>query len=409
MIFQRAQATSATYDWSKIARNQQVYGYLQTLMSRAIPGFGGTFSTQYGAQNADQILTEMFDYIRCTNLADNSVTNGNTATPYAGVLGGSSVGTQGQVVPITITSNDGNTTHGMGRIATIGELGLVLMKIDDRKDTSVAEKNNLATTIKVTGAGPTIPDGTLIDPTKTTLIEWALIPKLVSPMNGSVALANNLRLHFSNINLQIGSTSVAGPYPDMFSTGSVNTWRDVVFGGIMGITSLVQGTTASTYPTGIISVPGTSASLGLTGAHSTTISGNVEVQIFAPGSSAATGTPLQTFEFSFGTSPAVTQTAVPIPELWVATASPPTPPPAANLVRWDAFVEKQLHGNCHRLRLRLADGQHDEKRDAAERDHVHFYGRKRGCDSISSPHRFDARRWLWFGCWRHTDHCNEPE
>ena len=93
MIFQRANSTSGAYDWNSIARNQKVYGYLQTLMGRAVPGFGGKFTTQYGGANSDQILTEIFDYIRCTNLADNSVTyDGATASykaaiPYSGTLG----------------------------------------------------------------------------------------------------------------------------------------------------------------------------------------------------------------------------------------------------------------------------------------------------------------------------------
>ena len=61
MIFQRATALSPSADWTGIARNQQVYGYLQALTSRPVPGFGGQFSQQYGQLNTDQILTEMFD------------------------------------------------------------------------------------------------------------------------------------------------------------------------------------------------------------------------------------------------------------------------------------------------------------------------------------------------------------
>ena len=44
-------------------RNKEIYTYLQGLTSQNIPGFGGNFLAKYG-KDRDQILTEIFDFIR---------------------------------------------------------------------------------------------------------------------------------------------------------------------------------------------------------------------------------------------------------------------------------------------------------------------------------------------------------
>lgn len=72
-IFQRKDALSQTNDWN-ITRNQELVEYLRRLTSRDIPGFGGNFRTKYDVTSGgvggerDQILIEIFDYIRCANL-----------------------------------------------------------------------------------------------------------------------------------------------------------------------------------------------------------------------------------------------------------------------------------------------------------------------------------------------------
>ena len=222
----------------------------------------------------------------------------------------------------------------MGRVATIGELALLLMKIDDRKKTTYAESGNLAATIAVNNASPAT-----VDPTTTTLVEWALVPKLVSPMQGSVALANNIRLHFSKINLQIGGTTVVGPYTDLHDNGRVSTGRDAVFGGIMGTEALTESQPDSHYPTGVVAVPGTTLSLGLPGGHTMTISGTVELQLFAPDTGDTSGTPLQTFEFDFTTGASASTITVPIPGLYTVTptdalGNPLKNPDNSNIVNW---------------------------------------------------------------------------
>jgi uncharacterized protein (TIGR02600 family) len=124
--FTRSNAKSSTEDFS--ARNAVLYKYLQSLTSKKIPGFGGDFQTKLGADR-DQVLTSIYDYIRCTNLSDSSA----GAYPYTPQFNASAVTTDastanyaigaGQVVPIQITS--GTTTRGYGRMHTISGAALV--------------------------------------------------------------------------------------------------------------------------------------------------------------------------------------------------------------------------------------------------------------------------------------------
>ncbi len=135
-IFYRRNAYSATDD-ANITSNRNLYEYLQDVTSKPVPGFGGTFASKYGVDR-DQILTEILDYIRCTNLFDASLepsswkqgpttgrgefTNGvgnalgsdSTHPSHAGYPG------HGQVVPLQMTSS----TMGLGRTPTVTEVAL---------------------------------------------------------------------------------------------------------------------------------------------------------------------------------------------------------------------------------------------------------------------------------------------
>jgi len=126
--FTRSDPRSETTDYLDAAsprngRNTVLYSYLQDLTSKPIPGFGqGNFLKKYADANLpaperDQILTEMFDYIRCINLSDGSNTGGNPYTPpYAN--NGSDYA--GQITPIKI----GNT-RGFGRFPTLSEAAII--------------------------------------------------------------------------------------------------------------------------------------------------------------------------------------------------------------------------------------------------------------------------------------------
>jgi hypothetical protein len=128
----RTDPNSSTTDYN--ARNTQIYTYLQSLTGNLTPGFGNaTFKTKYptvtlngtttSISQRDQILTELLDYIRCTNIRDTQT----GATPFTTVKT-SATGTTtraGQVNPLRI----GNTM-GFGRMTTISEASLVFMATD---------------------------------------------------------------------------------------------------------------------------------------------------------------------------------------------------------------------------------------------------------------------------------------
>ena len=324
MCFFRYDPTSTTNDYTgaTVARNPVVYGYLQSLLKSSIPGYGLPFcnsnnSYKYGQSDTNQILTEIFDYIRCTNLADNSA----GASPYTSATGtGVNQAGLGQVVPIQIVPpGTSGTTHGIGRIATISELGLELIKVDDRANTAMAESTtNLSSTITVTGA----PGISKVNPQTQTLIEWSLIPMLADPMPGWVGQANNLRIKFTNINLSIGGVAISaattGTISDVYSTGQMGGGRDSRVGGLIGPTALLisPSPSDSMYPTGLIVINGTSVGSAINPlpGGAAAISGNVGVTISGTaGTSGASGPTLQTFTFVFPPMPA------PIPRLQIGT------------------------------------------------------------------------------------------
>jgi len=146
--FTRSNPNDSRADFDNIPRNRQLYYYLQCLTGGSpaialssdgsgeiavasagpVPGFGGsTFLQKYGngpsgnTSDRDQILTEIFDYIRCINLSD---TSGGAAqfTP-ANVNG--PIANSGQVVPIQI-----NQTRGFGRFPTITEAAIHFSWLD---------------------------------------------------------------------------------------------------------------------------------------------------------------------------------------------------------------------------------------------------------------------------------------
>ncbi len=145
--FQRRNADSATSDWDDIPRNKQVYAYLDDLMARQIPGYGGSFRDKYGKDNCRQLLTQMFDYIRSSNLFDDTIydeavpgnpnswraaykkvndanhfsfTNYRTESELGLHMG------HGQVTPLKIDF-DGSKTMGFGRFYTLEEAAIQLI------------------------------------------------------------------------------------------------------------------------------------------------------------------------------------------------------------------------------------------------------------------------------------------
>ena len=144
--FTRSNPASMTADFS--GRNVKLYEYLQRLTGQGVPGFGSlSFLSKYGAANRNQILTEIFDYIRCVNLIDSSswskdfqtftpnsfTKNSDVAhTEWEGSLSYFPIPGLGQVVPIVPPAGTaGAGTHGFGRFHTINRVLLVISASND--------------------------------------------------------------------------------------------------------------------------------------------------------------------------------------------------------------------------------------------------------------------------------------
>jgi len=215
--FQRYDRASATNDWTNEARNQAVYGYLQDLTSAKIPGYGpsggvNSLLAKYGVGvERDQILTEIVDYIRCTNLNDHS----NPA--------GVNFATNGEVIPLQITKS-GTTTSGLGRLLTLSEIGLHVICTADAN-------NNLGSV----NAGNTNPDykTTYLSSTATGTCVVYNTPKIVpavsatipvSPVIGSAsdpAYVSNLPVpQFLRLLTGTGSDGNPGTIVDLFGNSS---------------------------------------------------------------------------------------------------------------------------------------------------------------------------------------------
>lgn len=146
-FFQREKPLDPANDLLGIPRNMELYRYLQELTGRNIPGIGGGhFQAKYG-QDRDQILTQMFDYIRSSNLYDDSL---NEQTPpgfpfTAPVAGakrpvttgwgninstvGGTVGDPGHglVAPV----HGPNDTMGQGRFLQLRQLDIIFIACAD--------------------------------------------------------------------------------------------------------------------------------------------------------------------------------------------------------------------------------------------------------------------------------------
>lgn len=141
-LFQRADAYSPTTDIG-LKRNQAILRYLRNITSKPFPGFGGpSFEEKYrdgrfgGDQyGREQILVEIFDYIRTVNLRDSTRDKkfNETILPVGGAANirkkeQYKYAPRGLVVP-ALSTNHGtgtNARHGFGRFPTISEASIVL-------------------------------------------------------------------------------------------------------------------------------------------------------------------------------------------------------------------------------------------------------------------------------------------
>ena len=221
--FQRERADSPTSDM-EITRNIELYAYLQYLTGEPVPGFGGNFLTKY-AGDRNQILTEIFDYIRCTNLHDDLLAANKQFTTYWTSANVSSIPAgHGWVAPIHYQPPGATgTTMGFGRTFSLSELGIAFICNADGNDSSNGSNNPAIN--PVLGGSP-IPAGQKI-------VQAILLPELFAPMLGYVALCPDLVLEISGMEtLKLASTT--DPDAPLFPDSSGEAKYQTVYPNIDG-------------------------------------------------------------------------------------------------------------------------------------------------------------------------------
>jgi len=209
---------SQTMDWSLVPRNQSLYTYLQSLTTNPIPGLGGSLTTQsggtvgkYSPSVCNQILTEMFDFIR------SEVTTASTGTTpsyyYApGQSSGNLVAGERQVVPLSITPNGASyTTRGFGRFETIQQAALIFYRTDKP---TVTGTSTIAPGYTVT---QTPPAGLVGTGTGTTTPAHIGVVFLMEPFNatpGSRSWCPNVRYVVTGLSqCKVNNTALNFPDP----------------------------------------------------------------------------------------------------------------------------------------------------------------------------------------------------
>ena len=178
--FQRSRSDHPTADLPStytagdvgLDRNRALINYLGNLTATNIPGFGGNFLAKYpnasGTSTAptdrDQILTEMFDYIRCLDLIDvssSAMTNpfAPVSATYSNTTGHGSASTltahagEGSVVPIYDTVTN---TKGFGRYPTISEATLMFIATGWNDGTGGTNLNDVNQANQRAGGNPAV-------------------------------------------------------------------------------------------------------------------------------------------------------------------------------------------------------------------------------------------------------------
>lgn len=194
--FQRELAASPAND-IEIARNVDLYTYLQYLTEQPVPGFGGNFQAKYG-DDRDQILTEIFDYIRSSNLHDDLLAPNKQFSSYWSSASMNNLPPgHGWVAPIHYQPpGSAQMTMGFGRTFTLSELGIAFICNADGNDT-VHGSNDPSKNLVLGGTALSA---------NQKYIQAILLPELFAPMLGYVALCPNIVMEISGLgNLAITS------------------------------------------------------------------------------------------------------------------------------------------------------------------------------------------------------------
>jgi uncharacterized protein (TIGR02600 family) len=347
-FFQREKYNDPVFDLGGITRNTQLYSYLQYLTSQSVPGYGGDFKTKYG-NDRDQILTEIFDYIRCANLFD-----ANATTPYTPAA---STAGHGWVAPIHYQSaTSTNTTMGFGRSYTLSEFGIGFICNADGNDTTLGSNNPTASVAhpvvnKVLGGTALMPGQKYIQ---------AVIPlEFFSPQLGWTAIQPDMQVEITgldglaitdsagtSVNLGFPADTAANPVVVGYNGTAYNinggrgwggnpTWRYSVYSMCspsFGVTTTADATSANIHSYLFLGAPKKiNASTGLMGFSGSGSDLVVKIYAGANGTSRSSANLLQTININLPAS------TFPIPKL-VTTAPTDT---LTTVQNWWSFPRVQ--------------------------------------------------------------------
>ncbi len=188
--FTRLNPRSPTVDLS-LNRNQELLNYLDRSTQRNVPGVGKSFVDKYGQAETRQILTEIFDYIRCMNLRDSTLADAyQYATRSPDAASNQNFGL-GEVTP-SISAKWG--TQGFGRFYRITEVALVFVAVGEGSNGSTGATpviSGQAATVGYTGS-----QGNYTPATATRAIQAFLVVNFFDPNFGWSS-------HYPNANVTV--------------------------------------------------------------------------------------------------------------------------------------------------------------------------------------------------------------
>ncbi len=242
-FFQRANSQSPTADWVDIPRNQELFAYLNSLFSQPLPGLGLSLESKF-QDDQPQILAEILDYIRSTNLYDDLIPEANRFTRKTSKTLGPDKG-HGFVAPLQVKPPDGKTYQGFGRFYTLSELAFLFIcnadgydRNNDGINDNINVNNGTDTDYDVNDPAPypwvgnasvspdyqnyerrrsrygrgyagvrdptsapdnfNVPNGTML-PADQRIVQMMILPELFSPMYGYGILRADMRIEISGL------------------------------------------------------------------------------------------------------------------------------------------------------------------------------------------------------------------
>lgn len=188
--FTRLNPRSTTIDIS-LQRNQELLNYLDRSMQRDVPGVGKSFAAKYGQAETRQILTEIFDYIRCMNLRDSTLSETYQYATRSPKAASNETYGLGEVSP-SISTIWG--TQGFGRFYRITEVALVFVAVGEGANGSTSATPVLSGQAGTVGYTGTLGNFTPADSTRA--VQAFLVMNFFDPSFGWSS-------HYPNANITV--------------------------------------------------------------------------------------------------------------------------------------------------------------------------------------------------------------